>query len=356
MPGRQAVSYDDDATPAPPPDLAANEKLQEYGADVGRRIMAAVGRYQNNSPRTLQSTMRQLGMSEVGGCREYIRASVAGDKKDPPKDVSWPAFVGTAVGDFVEAAAKAELGAQTQTTVLVKLKVGDQAIQVQGHTDIVDGDLIDLKTRDGIEEVKRDGPKMKECIQVSGYLMALVGTGELGPDAVAILVYLDRSGRTSETWTFTIDQRQARDYLKHVEDRLADVATALASGVSQSYLRDEPESWCWHVKCPFYTACWPEEAYNATEKLTDPQIIQAIQNYDFGRVLKKRGDDLQRAAKALLNPSPEKQVTGVTPPVEVYENGFNVKRRLSLKFTLRSGSFGEAIDVRRLNTISSTDD
>lgn len=338
------MSYDDDEVIAPVA-YDENKALQAYGAVIGKKIMAAVGAYQNKAPRTLQATMRQLGVSELGGCREFIRASVSGDKKDPPKEVNWPAYCGTAVGDFVEQAAKAELGADTQLEVTVTLP--NSGIRVMGHTDIVDDDLVDLKTRDGLEEVMRDGPKFKECVQVSGYLVALIEEGRLPETACAILVYLDRSGRTSDTWTFTINLRQARNYLLAADDRLADIAQAITTGVSQAHLRDEPESWCFHVKCPFYTACW--DGYQPDAHITDPQLIRAIQNYDYGRAQAKAGESLMRSAKALLNPHGDGNdaVEGWTPPI-IEEEGKLIP--LSIKWTLKDGYRAPSIDVRRQPT------
>lgn len=310
--------------------------------EIGKLVMDTVGEWQNNSARTQQSTRRILGMSELGGCREYIRASIAGDPKAPGSRLKWPAFVGTAVGDFAERALEETLpGSEAQRRVTVKLP--QSGIEVSGSTDsiMLDLRLLDFKTRDGLEEVMRDGPPFKERVQISGYLTAAIAEGRLPAEATGHLVYLDRSGKNKKAHVWGLTAEEAADYLRQADERLLEVATALATG--ERAPRDEPESYCWHIECPFYNACW--EGHQPTSEITHPDQIRAVEMYAEGRDMKKAGEKLQDNAKAILNPDPERDpVEGNTPTH-------------SIKWTLsnRYGRISQQIDVRaRRTTIGSS--
>lgn len=320
-----------------------NDELQALGQDVGRWIMQTIGDWQTNTARSQQSTSRVLGMSELGGCREYIRASIAGDEKKFPNELKWAAFVGTAVGDVAEhAIAERESRVQTQRDVTVTLPSG---IQVGGHTDAILGPnlFIDFKTKDGTEEVSLapNGPDYKEKVQISGYFVGLVEEGVLTKDASAHLVYLDRSGRDSRSWVYSIDYPTAVGWLASADERLEDVAKALTTGEVAGHLRDMPESWCYNTGCPFYEACWGEEEYNPTAPL-GTTYDEALRMYDEGRKLVKQGDNLQRAAKAQLNPEPgndDKLVVG---------RGSEFQIKWTLRPTGQQQIMRPAIDVRAL--------
>lgn len=310
---------------------------QEYGEYVGGVIMRSVKAWEDAKPRTVQSQQRVLGMSDLGGCREFIRATIAGDPKDNDNRVSWPADIGTWVGDGVETAVTSHVsGASSQGRLTVTLpKTG---IQVSGSTDIKFDrhTLVDLKTKDGTDTVRTEGPSLGNRVQLSGYLVAGIQAGELDEDAVGVLVYLDRSGRDVKPWTFTITAQEARGYLEAADDRLMDVAKALQTGEVATYLRDMPESWCFHTHCPFYTACW--EGYQPTGALTDFEEAD-VALYDKGRAMKKEAENIIRDAKTRLYTDPDHKVEGVG-------------KRFKIKWVERSDSSGymySTIDVREMN-------
>lgn len=329
-------------------DLTNQHEVDQYGQKLGQRIMDAVGEAQHNAPRTRQSEARVLGMSELGGCREYIRASISGDPKDPVRKIKWAAFIGTAVGDFMESALVQTFhGFSKQGKLTVTLPSG---IQISGssdgrmlppgeHDDFPHGGIIDFKSKNGLEDVMRDGPELKEYIQVSGYLMAEVDAGVLPETAMAHLVYIDRSGKTDRAHVVTVTVAQARQWLELADERLREVADAMAAGVSQSYLRDQAESKCWYFQCPFYSKCWPNGAYLPDGEITHPDIIKAVESYVVGREMVKSGERMQANAKIVLNPDPdhpESMVRGRTP------NGTTV----NWKDSQRGGELFYTIDIR----------
>lgn len=301
--------------------------------------------HDGNRARSKQSSARVLGMSDLGGCREFIRATVAGEERVPDTRLKWAAFVGTALGDYIEKALADEAGAEIQQYVTLTLpKTG---IEVSGSTDVViyDNHLIDNKTKDRLDAVQKDGPSMKYLVQLSGYFVAMVQAGRMTEEGTASLVFFDRSGAQEYPWAYTIGYAEAVSYLEWAEERLEDVAAALTPEAAYPdaagrYLRDEPESWCWHVRCPFQPACWGTKDYEPTGVIEHPEHIRAIELYDEGRKLAKAGEGLQREAKTVLGayrPADEDAVEGVT-----------ADGRWSLKFTLTDGGryVSRRIDLR----------
>lgn len=285
---------------------------QVRGRAVAKKLMAATAYAQQNAPRSLQSEQRVLGMSELGGCREYIRASLAGDPKTDLEKIKWPAYVGTALGDKLEndlvGLPDELIRASNQGTVQVKLR--RTGITVQGHYDLVvmdvlgDGvdDVIDFKSKDGTTDIRSTGPKFKELVQVSGYLIALVQQGVLEATAYGHLMYVDRSGREPEWFSYSVSYQEAVAYLDAAEDRIIEIAHAIDSGITQEFLRDEPESWCFNVGCPFYAGCWSGAEYNPTDPIEHPELLRAMDLYAEGRDLGVLAEEKKRTAKSILNP------------------------------------------------------
>lgn len=283
---------------------------------IGDSIWAAITAAQNNAPRTMQSKNRVLGMSQLGGCREYIRATIAGEPMEQTEEqaLKWAAYIGTAVGDKIEADVKQMLpGSVTQERVTLFLQVADQEISVSGSTDIllpeqvVEGlpaAVVDLKSRDGLADVRREGPPFKEKVQISGYLLAAIDEQKLPTDAIGMLLYYDRSGRDKGFHTWAVDREQALVIMGAVSQRLEEVASALATG--RHATRDEPESWCFYVGCPFYQQCWA--GYRPDEPITHPAHLDAIRRYTDGRRDSKDATSRMRTASGELT-----GITGVTP-------------------------------------------
>ena len=314
--------------------MTSIETIQR-GQKLAARIMESVAVQQLNAPRTVQSTKRILGMSEFGACREYVRATIAGDPKTP-EGLKWPAWIGTVVGDAMETAVKEAAveslvngyggDAITQRRVTLQLMVGHteesaQEIRISGSADIIFppvtaeqaaqgreglGDVVDLKSRDGLGLVLREGPSFKEKAQVSGYLVACVQEGLL-PAATAAghLMYYDRSGKVDNAYTWSVDYETATQILDAAAERLMDVASALAIP-GRMATRDEPESWCYHVQCPFYANCW--KGYMPSEEITNEHALEAIRMYREARADRNNASD---ALDALKNEIAGTQ--GVTP-------------------------------------------
>ena len=289
--------------------------------------MGNVLAWDNARPR---STQTHIGPSELGHCREYVRAKVAGDEQRELPIVKWAAFIGTAVGEMLEEVMKTR-GAMTQTPVSYTLP--RHGFQVHGSLDVLwpkvpaeydalpydpplDGTVFnqvwDWKSKDGIDGVMREGPARKEWIQISVYLLAALDRGYVDEDGIGVLVYYDRSGKDKQVWTQAVTVREARGWIETAEERLDDVIAALAKpsyGDGERHLRDEAESHCFYFGCPFYWQCWPE-SYQPDGVITDERSIKAMEQYDAGRELAKVAKKLQDEAKGILGVGEENPVAG----------------------------------------------
>jgi hypothetical protein len=257
------------------------------GHALAERVVRAIAAERNESERTLVAKARGLGMSDLGGCREYLRATIAGEPRGTEKKINWAAEVGTAVGDHVEAILHRREGMDIQETVTLPF----MGFEITGHIDELDvtRDLVaDNKTVDGLDDVRRemdrvyenptDDPRLKNKIQISGYLEGLILAGRLSPDATGHLLYFDRSGKQAEPYVWSATRDVARYYLEVAEDRLKDVQHALATGTRNGrdgrLMTDEPESYCFAIQCPFYQACWA--GYAPTGKIEHPRELDAV--------------------------------------------------------------------------------
>jgi hypothetical protein len=320
------------------------EALQMRGAQIGNRVLSALEQWDNNRPRSRQ---KLLGPSSLGGCREYIRATIAGDPQVNVPGMKLAAFIGTAVGDKMEEALAETIGATTQGQV--KLTLPRTGIVVAGSYDarLNRKELIDLKGRDGLAETERDGAPFKECVQISVYLVGLIEAGEMDEDGIAVLVYFDRSGKEKRFWTKAINLDHARSYIDAAEDRIIDdIAPALEQGLPSNetaHLRDMPESWCFHTKCPFYAGCWT--GYMPERTSTDPRRWKAAMDYVRARAERKAIDKrIEGAKQALMWSDADLDQDALAVPGWKFPNvsvGWKLAQR-------RDGSLVSTIDVREI--------
>lgn len=285
----------------------AHAELEDLGQRLGQSIMDRLAEAQANAPRTLQSESRVLGMSELGGCREYIRATIAGDPGEREAGLKWAAMVGTLLGDGIEGILKAaDDRVITQHRLTLELWVGKTRLMVSGSADIIYRDyaIVDLKSKAELASVRRYGPSFKERVQISGYLVAAIQEGLLDVNCFGTLVYYDRSGREKVTHTWTVDYEQANAILKAAAERLEEVEHALETG--QHATRDERESYCQIISCPFYQSCW--NGYEPDHKITDERSIDA-----FNRYVEAMADEKEIAKRKEQAREDLRGVEGVTP-------------------------------------------
>lgn len=302
-------------------------------ADIQGWLMGAVEAMQDDTPRSKQT---RIGPSELGGCRRLLEAKITGEFTEigkPMPGVKWAAFVGTAVGDLLETAAEKYGGAQTQVKITCRLPSG---IEVSGSCDILLPDragVIDLKGKDGLDEVQRSGASYDHLVQISAYLTGLNQAGLVNEDALGTLVYYDRSGKTKDIFTVSVTVSEAEGWIASADERITDIVNAIARGEHAPRDWDEPK--CHYWGCPMYDACWA--GTQPSNEITDPEIVAAIKLYDDARAMKKTAERLIGNAKTTLRAWEEEPVTGAT-------------EEFSLNWILRGGAQGTVnrqIDLRR---------
>jgi hypothetical protein len=182
-------------------------------------------------------------------------------------------------------------------------------LRIAGSADVVMATrVIDVKSVDGVESVRRAGPTFKQLAQVNTYLLGLIQAGELPPDATWTLVYVDRSGRDDIPVVFegTLDE----EILAEVDARLEDVTYAVEYDLN-SAPRDEPHDWCLAV-CPMYSHCRGRDEHVSSGLITSEEHLRAVKLYAEGQELSKTGKRLMDESKQTLA-----GIKGSTGEVEV---------------------------------------
>lgn len=275
-------------------------------------ILSAMVKVEQERPRHQQV---QLGPSELGSCREYVRNVLAGSPRQ--EDDGWPAaaVVGTLLGDYMETAAAKYLGATVQKPVTCQLPNG---LIVAGTADMVFPDrnqLADCKSKDGFSTIASEGPSLENLIQVSIYTTGLVQMGILEEGAEAVLVYVDRSGENQTLREHVVSWEEIENYVNICVDRLNDVLDA-QDHIDQGEveyartLRDKTPPFCYseRVMCPFRDLCWKGSEWVPDEQITDPETIETVARYVAAR--QKESDAKGERA---WNKEKLRGVSGMTP-------------------------------------------
>lgn len=281
------------------------------------RILDALIAFEEAKPRNQQV---RLGPSELGGCREYVRNVMIGTPQQ--ESHVWPvaAVMGTLAGAYVEKVCEEYLGALTEVPVTTTLPNG---LRVSGHADVVlveDNAVVDVKTKNELHEVLKEGASLDNAIQVSVYTYGLVQAGVLSEGATAHLIYVDRSGMQQFLHEIEFTWEQILGYLDLCVERLDSVLEA-QEHVDQGEvewarsLRDKTPPFCYseRVMCPFRDLCWKGSEWMPDEEITDPEVIENVRRYAENR-------EASRAAESIRKELREKLVgvKGVTP------DGFSV--------------------------------
>jgi len=246
-------------------------------------LLEALIAHENERPRSRQLT---LGPSELGGCREYIRNVMVGAPVQGNSEWPTAAVVGTLLGDHLEDVASRYLGAVTQMPVTTTLPNG---LVVSGTADIVLVErnlLADVKSKVGLSDVRKEGPSLENCVQVSIYVLGLVQMGVLKEGASASLLYVDRGGTEQVIYEVTLDWGRIEYFIQVVVDRIADVLDAqehIDKGEVEyaRALRDKTPPFCYspRVMCPFRDLCWEGSEWVPDEVIEDDDIIAVIEQF-----------------------------------------------------------------------------
>lgn len=260
--------------------------------------------YAATTPRSRQT---QLGISDVGVCREKARRLLAGiEPCDAPSLRA--AEMGIAVHEFVEKALRwhGELITEYRT----KVELPNGTLTIPGTVDIIDRDepsVTDLKTVDDKDELaytRARGSTDQQRFQRHLCYLAVHQEGLVPVEGLTRNVWLPRAGDTDE---LVVEQEPfSLDVIAEVEEWLLHVTYAAAHG--EEAPRDKPAAWCARF-CQFYSDC---RNTSDSQLIDDPEFIDAAQTYDVNHNLAKMHESIAAGARKVLIPlqgyEPRKEV------------------------------------------------
>lgn len=263
-------------------------------------IYAAVQHASNESERSQQSAAFRIGMSDLGWCPEKVRRMLAGDAE--PTTDKLAAFIGTAIGDHVEQAVLAgfpEAGVRRQVEVCTLLEGTHREYQVMGHPDLLTKNMvIDVKTVDGLDVVKRTGPDKSQQFQRHGYALGAFQSGLFNcplEDVKVANVWLDRSARDKEA--FVQMESFDPDIIREATEWLDDVVYAYLSGEQAD--KGPPREVCAKT-CGHFSTCRALDT-DVEGLLTDGEVLAAVDTYREALALEGKARKMKRTAHGVLN-------------------------------------------------------
>lgn len=277
--------------------------MSDRAVKIAHIVSTALTDYMDNSARSQQAAAGILGPSDIGFCRQKAALVTRGVT---PTDVTptWAAAVGTAIHNYVEAALKEAhpdwlLGSIDHLRVTATLPSG---AQISGHPDIVvpsANAVLDIKTVDGFEWVKREGTSRNHKYQRHLYALGAVQAGLLddSKDVLVGNVYLDRSGR--EKQPLVLVEPMDHTLTMEIDSWIGDVIYAVKHGEDAS--RDIPSPVCEKI-CAFFTACRGGlEVHDGLVTIEDPDLLAAVDMYVEAREMSKMADAMKREAQTRLD-------------------------------------------------------
>lgn len=288
---------------------------------VESQIADAIQEWTTETDRSKQAQDIKIGVSDLGFCSERLRRQLAGMTAEQTDMLK--AFLGTAIGDYVERAVYERLWphAIIQSEVVITL-VGDQGTYtIPGHPDIVvpplrnpDGSImlndqglpvlpamvLDVKTTDGTQVVRREGPDKAKQFQRHGYGLAAWEAGYFG-DGVDVTdvwvgnVWIDRSGEEAKPYV----------HIEPLSIEIVEEAGGWLDNVVYAWLRQEeaakepPRQMCEAI-CGFYRECRAFDT-DVQGKIDDPILLGRIEMYTDAHEREVAAKGEKKAVRALLD-------------------------------------------------------
>lgn len=266
---------------------------------AGVLIATALKGYGESSDRSMQSAAGIMGPSDLGFCRQKAALMTRGVEQSDSVSIA-AAQIGTAVHVYTAEALKAYFPGWIIDERRVTATFPSGA-EVSGTPDIIAPDLnavIDVKTVDGFEWVKREGTSQNHRYQRHTYALGAMQEGLLDPHKPVYVgnLYIDRSGKEPEP--YFVWEEFDHTLTDEIDSWIADVQYAVMNREDAS--RDIPAPICQRI-CSYYTACrggLPME--EGGEAITDVTRVGAIRMYIEGRDMEKVGGKMKREAQAAL--------------------------------------------------------
>ena len=271
-------------------------------SDYGIAIQAALTAHMDNSARTIQSDEGRLGPSDIGFCRQKAALMTRGIEATD-SNPKWAAAVGTAVHTYVEAALKEMfptwlMGSIDDVTVTATLPSG---ATISGHPDIVipeDNTVLDIKTVDGFQWIKREGTSQQHKYQRHLYAMGCIAAGLFDKTKPVYVgnVYFDRSGKEPVPMVFV--EELDPTLTDEIDGWITDVIYAVTNKEDAS--RDIPSAVCEKI-CSHFTACRGGlQSNNEGDQIVDNDLVSAVEMYVEGRSMEKTAKQMKDEAVSIL--------------------------------------------------------
>lgn len=267
-------------------------------------LRMAIRSYGLMDGRTLQSKAGIIGPSDLGFCRQRAALMIRGVEQTDAKSI-WPAQVGTALHRYVGEA----LRVAHPDWVIDERRVTctfPSGFEVSGTPDAfgvvpIVGDgfylVLDVKTKDGLMESRRQGASQNWRYQRWTYAKGVIQAGDV-PEGHLVLVgnaVIDRSGAEDEV---VVMLEEFDDLLGfEIDDWISDVTYAVTH--NEDAMRDVAAPVCERI-CEHYTACRGGLPMSDSEPLTDPTIAEWVQMYNDGMKMERAAKRLKEEAKSLL--------------------------------------------------------
>lgn len=273
--------------------------MGDFDADrVGSLLTAAIRSYGLRDARTLQGDAGIIGPSDLGFCRQKAALMTRGIQATDSKNI-WAAQVGTSVHLYVGAALAEAFPHWTLDNKRVTAEFPSGA-QVSGTPDIIDPDdnlVVDIKTVNGFEKVKRYGTSQNHRMQRHTYALGAMQAGLIDgfrPLYVGNL-FLDRSG--VEPDGLLLWEEFDPLLTTEIDEWISDVTYAVRNGEDAS--RDVAAPVCEKI-CEFFTVCRGQLPVAEQEVLDHPQMLEAVDLYVEGARLEKQGKQMKDESKVVL--------------------------------------------------------
>ena len=270
--------------------------------DYGLAIDAALTAYSDNSARSMQSDKGILGPSDIGFCRQLATLKTIGVEPTDSVPVM-AAAIGTAIHTYTEAAIKAMfptwlVGSLDKIRLTATLPSG---VEISGHPDIIipeDNTILDIKTKDGLQWVKRQGTDQSHKFQRHLYAMGAIAAGYLDGSKPIYVgnIYIDRSGKESVVYQ-TLEEMDPT-LTDEIDAWIGDVIYAVKTGEAAS--RDLPSAVCQKI-CSHFTVCRGGLTMNeGGQPILDGYLLDAVDMYNESKEIIKMHEKSKAEAQNIL--------------------------------------------------------
>lgn len=232
-----------------------------------------------------RSQQKELGMSELGGCRRRAGYRLAGTVPSNPSG-SVQTAMGSAIHDAI-ADILEELGIEGISHESEVTFAG-----IKGHYDRIEGDVVvDVKTTGSrwLEHIELHGPEWSHLWQISLYAAALIFAGK--PIKRVRIDYLARDTGREYIWP---NEHGAPFNPQNVKDALAWLQVVRDTDL-EMLPRDEDPDGPFCGGCPFFDLCWDGHVVDR-----DPRSVLYLEDPDAEKWADELWD-IRQQVKALTD-------------------------------------------------------